>query len=687
MNLKKNCHESVVWVMLVASICLTPLMATELPTGIITVARSTIPPEVSKAFALIVLSSLSLGVWLWSLWRHKANHLRYNHSLLIALGLMGVMILSAIFGLSPFLTLFGMSGAHGLIVMTFLLVIFLLLTQMLTNTGRIRALTCAILVAASVAASLSVIQSISVHIGFFRFPESLASIEWYSAQGSGVLGNPNLAAAFFAPHALLALGLSILSLEQPHGRFARRRSSLVFATVVLTSAVVITQSRAAIVSLLVGVVLLLFVLRGFQCKPKHIGKIIGLVTILSLLIVLLAGGFSPLANKIVGNNTTEIKSLYEDTALETIDAYTSGRLSLWLQSPQLIAQRPLLGTGPGLYRMGTWMVRETLADPVTGVRIANDDPHNYLLAIAATLGIPGALLSVLLIVYAIFNGFRQLSGFGTEVSEGQYVYALWLVLLIVCCVVACFTNMSIALTLILVVACAVQLSPRMGTVRLPEQRRKAALTLVSFCAIPLMVFAVISAQLFGRWLLADRPVLQYAETQDGRYLAEARRLAPWDRSVRELELMLLQDNLLDSSDRNKALVTILATTDEMLEEMPLDLLLMLQRNDLIVIAYEIGVNNPELNAGIRQRMIRDRTIYPQIVDLMIDQYVIEFYSGSQEAALDGLKALPRTVRGDVARLFLLSDLGRESEARELLSDIQNRYPRSSFIQDSLYSFQ
>lgn len=90
---------------------------------------------------------------------------------------------------------------------------------------------------------------------------------------------------------------------------------------------------------------------------------------------------------------------------------SSGRLSIWRSTAALIADRPLTGFGFGNFPVE---YPRMCADNTEFVRYA----HNDVLQYAAELGVPGALLLIVLFAMAIRRGCRLLAASGSDHERG-----------------------------------------------------------------------------------------------------------------------------------------------------------------------------------------------------------------------------------------------------------------------------
>jgi O-antigen ligase len=96
---------------------------------------------------------------------------------------------------------------------------------------------------------------------------------------------------------------------------------------------------------------------------------------------------------------------------------------MWVTAVYMVGERPVFGWGPGMYAekadsmaINAWMATD----------ISADQPHNWLLEIAAETGVVGAVIAVLFIGTLLVASWRRIRGaplpvFGLWVATGSYV--------------------------------------------------------------------------------------------------------------------------------------------------------------------------------------------------------------------------------------------------------------------------
>jgi len=195
----------------------------------------------------------------------------------------------------------------------------------------------------------------------------------------------NSLAGFLVPWLLAALGVLLATLGSE--RAGRWRWAVCLGGVGAAAAcgicLLLTKSRSAYLAVLLGIAGL-----WIFCRPArwHIGWKVPLVVGLVLLVLLSAALF--------------LGGLDWEVLLEAPKSLAY-RFQYWQATLQMIAERPLLGCGPGnfQYTYTAYML------PEASEEIA--DPHNFLLEVWATAGTPAAIALVAVIAGFFWTVFRH----------------------------------------------------------------------------------------------------------------------------------------------------------------------------------------------------------------------------------------------------------------------------------------
>ena len=188
---------------------------------------------------------------------------------------------------------------------------------------------------------------------------------------------------------LLAFGIYLVLHEAVWGgRKAVVRSALFILAGVMIFNMFITEGRAGQLAFFVLMVLFLF-----QLFKRN--RLKAVLAICLLLPALFAAGyfFSPVFQERVDVACKEISQFHDNP-----DTSVGLRLLFWGNSCDMIRRHPWIGVGTGGFQISYAWTNWAR----TPWHIATDNPHNQYLLVAATVGIPGAVI-MLLIFVAMFR--------------------------------------------------------------------------------------------------------------------------------------------------------------------------------------------------------------------------------------------------------------------------------------------
>ena len=247
----------------------------------------------------------------------------------------------------------------------------------------------------------SALEVLSVAVLASTSVQALLALARYPSGGAGAAGamflNPNHLAAF------LNLGFFLVLARFLRPATSRERPAWGALALIHLAAIALLESRGAFAALIVALVVLL-VLRH-RNLPRPLWRLAaGLVASCALVAILvLSARFS------------------RDT-----DPYRYSRLSIWRAGVTMIAERPLLGFGPGMFPHVS--ARFNFPSEVGPVRYGRDfqGAHSALLTFAAEAGIPAAVLVLAAIAFALCLFLRTREGEEAIFALGLGLLALTL---------------------------------------------------------------------------------------------------------------------------------------------------------------------------------------------------------------------------------------------------------------------
>ncbi|MBU2462293.1 O-antigen ligase family protein [bacterium] len=319
-------------------------------------------PKISLAY---LFASGGLLLFIIEAGKRKRIEVVQNRIFWLIGGFILINLVSTLLSISPILSIFGLYRRYDgfLTLLSYAALLFAF-----ANYGRIKDITYAILIAATLTGSYAILQ----HFGIYIIPSLTTD------RTTSLFGNPN----FLAAYLLIAFPLAVTLYSSEK----KRIFSLIFGLIslIILLGLFFTKTRATFLGLLVQIPFLLFLIREKVNKKRL------LVFLFPLLLFFIAFG-KPIIERL-GSSSKDI-----------------ARIGLWKGTFSVFCQYPLFGTGPEALN-GAFCKNMPLEfiKHYKGAYILADKAHNEFLDIAATRGV-FALLLWLLILFAIFRmGFSAL---------------------------------------------------------------------------------------------------------------------------------------------------------------------------------------------------------------------------------------------------------------------------------------
>jgi len=342
-------------------------------------------------------------------------------------------------------------------------------------------------------------------VQFFAFPEA------YKFRASGPLLNANNLAGLLNLALLPVAGAFFLA----QGR--RRQGLLLGLTLLLFAGVVTTQSRGALVGLVVAAAALVL---GSRRAPGVTLPRLGLLAAGALAIFLVLDGW---AGSDLSQRVETLGSVGSQSSFQT-------RLAVWEGTWHMVRDHPWLGTGLGTFFLYYPRYR-LLADGATGGFYAHMDPLQFW----AELGIAGPVLFYLVLIAVLVRTVRAVRAAPPESGLRLRILSPFAGLL----AVAVHTHITFHLYVMpILIACAVLLAawelaceralgaPR-ARVALPENAHARVWRVLLGAVVVLVILFLGSAGVADRFLKEGRAAVSDGEIQAAlRDFHIARALAP-----------------------------------------------------------------------------------------------------------------------------------------------------------------
>jgi O-antigen ligase len=203
---------------------------------------------------------------------------------------------------------------------------------------------------------------------------------------------------------VLAMGLMLIPRIQDPGLATITRMIALIALLMACSASALSGSRGAWLALPVIVVLYLMTLGSFQPLRWRLGLPLALLILGS---VVLASPIAPMSERAAAGISDLAALVQGEPAEDTLGR----RANMWAIAGEMIAERPLTGSGPGAFH-------EALLEAIEEGRIDETyqhyrHPHSQYLSALTDAGIPG-LLALLILGVLVFRRHLKLWRTGLE---------------------------------------------------------------------------------------------------------------------------------------------------------------------------------------------------------------------------------------------------------------------------------
>ena len=203
----------------------------------------------------------------------------------------------------------------------------------------------------------------------------------------GVMDQPNTLGGFFCYYAFLLGALWLLNLARPGYWLLLIPFALIFR------AVTVTFSRGALVAFFAGTGALAFFRHWAMVLLLALGVGVAMPVIMQNppdFLARLSSTFQTSTDSYSGEVTSDFSE-------ESLDASSRTRLIIWQGARAMIQEHPLMGVGYGLFpKLVPYYV------PLREER----DAHNAYLLIAAEMGLPALAVFVLILLMALWAGWR-----------------------------------------------------------------------------------------------------------------------------------------------------------------------------------------------------------------------------------------------------------------------------------------
>ena len=273
--------------------------------------------------------------------------------------------------------------------------------QAFSDYGRVSRLNKAVIISGGLVALYGLLQ----YFGLDPLPWT--SVPFEERRSFATFGNPDLLAGFL----VLVIPLSLAEFLRADNK---RDSMWMGLSLFLIFACLLTAfTRSAWIGAAASLVAFI-VLSGRACLtyPRKL-LAIGLlfVSIFAALAILSISS---------GHTVTNLFARILSTTQIT-EGSAGQRLEIWKAGSQMISDNALLGSGPDTFRLASGQYETLTFVKITQGATVADNAHNYIIQLAATLGVPAVLLLLLFLAGAVFvsiKGMRKTRASERLISAG-----------------------------------------------------------------------------------------------------------------------------------------------------------------------------------------------------------------------------------------------------------------------------
>ena len=356
------------------------------------------PFDTAKMFVFRALLLLALGIWVWSLCMNGGTIRRTKFDWWV-LGFVGWAALSTAFSVHPATSLFGRYARYeGLATYCGYGVLFFLSVQVLNQEGRARSMARAICVSGLLVGLYGVMQATG------HDPSRWSALPFDKGMAFSTLGNPDLLGGYIIFPLVINVAMALSEV--------RTGWKLLhwISTFFLSACWILTFVRGSWVGGVFGLGFLAVVFLRQRRSLHLLDKVfLGLTggAVVAVAVATMRSG--------VGVTNALRRAL---SAFAFSEGSVGSRFQIWGSALQAIWHRPLFGWGPDTFRFAFGQYRTVEYVAHNGFAVTADNAHNYVLQLATTLGVPGALLVYSILVAALWSGGRGSFTGGQSTADG-----------------------------------------------------------------------------------------------------------------------------------------------------------------------------------------------------------------------------------------------------------------------------
>lgn len=376
------------------AVAVVPFMATGGFLGVTRLGPHFVDGALPKMIALQVFTFVGLVAWAVTLLRGERS-VRWHPLLWIGVAYVSWIALAAATGASVAVGIIGQHGRlQGLLsIITYFAVLFLAL-QVIDSITRVHDVASMVAVTGGVLAAYGLLQSAGLD------PLTWSAAEFDRRMAFATFGNPDVLGGYLIAPLGVTLGLFFAARDD------RARSLYGVCGVLIAAALVATFVRGAWLAAVVTLGVFAFAAWRARVRPSRSEALwfAGAAAVLALVMG---------ASVVLGGSDTNVVQRV-GAAFQTDRGSVGARLIIWETAIEALPETWIIGEGPDQFMTAFTRHEDPRSIAIAGSPVFADNAHNILLQLAVTIGIPGALLFLALVVTVLVKAspysFPQGSG-------------------------------------------------------------------------------------------------------------------------------------------------------------------------------------------------------------------------------------------------------------------------------------
>lgn len=350
--------------------------------------------DITKILFLRLLTLFTVIFWISKMLSSKRQDIRWSKLDFLVLGFLLLVIISTFMSIHLPTAVFGKYKRYeGLLTFLNYGTLYFLALQTFTNAKRLSKLGTAITLGGAVVALYGVAQ----YMGHDPLP--WAKLPFEARRAFSTFGNPDLLAGFLVilMPIVVAEFLRTKRIKDRTGRILYE-AFIAACYIISLASFVFAQTRGAWLAGFVALIVFFVIAFGAMRKnPRKTFILIG-ITVLAVVVAVIY-------NNLSGGGFNIFERI--QSAAQFDQGSAGSRLEIWKAGEQVIKARPVFGWGPDTFRLTSQRYETLKYAKMGGGMTVADNAHNYVIQLAAGVGIPAALIMVVFLAIVIFISAKR----------------------------------------------------------------------------------------------------------------------------------------------------------------------------------------------------------------------------------------------------------------------------------------